>query len=75
MNRPYRELNWLGSEWQKDREGRAPRALHILEDGRPLEVRHLLHRAATWLAEQLAILGRSLPCIETELACEMPFVP
>jgi hypothetical protein len=74
MHRLHIETNWYGLERQRQLLGEQRRERVSLSDGWSNSVRQWGRRAAEWLTEQLAYVGKSLPCLDNDLACDMQFV-
>ena len=73
MQHLYTEINGYGIERQNLLLGEERRELPSLRDGRAIGAREWLDRATGWLVDQLSYLGKNLPCIDNELACDMQF--
>ena len=69
----YTEINQYGLERQKLLLGEQRPERISLSDGRMLNPGQWLHRATEWLVDQLAFVGKSLPCVDNDLACDIPF--
>jgi hypothetical protein len=74
MQHLYTESLQYGLERQKTLRGEQRHELASLSDGRRTGASELLHRAASWLVDQLAALGQNLPCVDNELACDVQLV-
>ncbi len=74
MHRLYTEINWYGIERQNLLRGEQRRERISLNDGVPLDTGRWIHQATEWLVDQLAYIGKSLPCVDNELVCDLQFV-
>lgn len=74
MQRLYTEVNGYGLERQKSLIGERRRERIYLGDGAALNLGRWFHRASEWLVDHLAFIGKNLPCIDNDLACDMQFV-
>ena len=74
MRRLYTETNWYGVERQKSLLGKQRLERFSLSDGRLFNPGPWFYRATEWLVDQLALVGKNLPCVDNDLACDMQFV-
>ena len=74
MQHLFTQANLYGLDRQKRLQGEQHRELVSLSDGRPPTAREMFHQANEWLFDQLAELGRSVPCVDNELACDARFI-
>ena len=70
----YTDTIRYGLERQKRLQGERRPERVALSDGRLFDSRQWFHRATEWLVDHLATVGKSLPCVDNDLACDMQFV-